>query len=120
MKHFAFGLKDVFGGLCELLEGEEIIDLCKVDSNTFNFIVTDEQAVDILTTVGILRTNPFQLLVLLNKSWNLEYIGYPAILNTHLWRTFPHYHLNLTVKEMYIFHPLLILLIIEYNPFNLI
>ena len=55
VKAFGLSLRDVFEGLCELVEGEEIVDLCKVDSNTFNFTLKDEQAVDIISNAGHIR-----------------------------------------------------------------
>lgn len=55
VKAFGFGLRDIFEALCEILQGEEVVDLCKVDSNTFNFTVKDEQAADILNNVGRIR-----------------------------------------------------------------
>ena len=48
-------LRDVFMALCEILQPEEIVDICKVDSNTFNFSVIDDQAAEILFTVGHIR-----------------------------------------------------------------
>ena len=38
--------------LCKILQPEEIVAICKVVSNTFNFSVIDDQAAGILFTVG--------------------------------------------------------------------
>ena len=52
IKAYGLSMKDIFMSLCSLLETEEILDICKVDSNTFNFTVKDDQAAEILTSVG--------------------------------------------------------------------
>ena len=55
VKAFGVSMKDLFLALCELLHSEEVVDICKVDSNTFNISVKDEQAAEILNNVGRLR-----------------------------------------------------------------
>ena len=55
VKAYGVALRDVFMALCEILQPEEVVDICKVDSNTFNFSVKDDQAAEILSTVGRIR-----------------------------------------------------------------
>ena len=52
---YGMTMTDIFEGLCQIIQSEEIVDMCKVDANALNFCVKDEQAADILSTVGRVR-----------------------------------------------------------------
>lgn len=52
---YGMSMKDIFDGLCQIVMPEDIYDMCKVDSNTFNFCMKDEESVDMINSVGKLR-----------------------------------------------------------------
>ena len=48
-------MKDIFDFDCQIVMPEDIFDMCKVGSNTFNFCMKDDESVDMINSVGKLR-----------------------------------------------------------------
>ena len=48
-------IRNLFDGLCDLVKPDEIVDLCKVDNNTFNFSVNRKEVADIVVSVRHIR-----------------------------------------------------------------
>ena len=52
---YGMSMKDIFYFDCQIVMQEYNFDMCKVDSNTFNFCMKDEKSVDMINSVGKLR-----------------------------------------------------------------
>ena len=49
---YGLSMRDLFDALCELVRSEDIVDLCKLEANTFNFSVNTKEAAEIISAVG--------------------------------------------------------------------
>lgn len=52
---FGLSFKDVYEGLNQIIRGDDIVDICKVDSNVFNVTVGSFEAAELIDSVGQIR-----------------------------------------------------------------